>query len=95
MHASAGVTVDLSSPTAGVPGSTGIAHATAGDAGIGTDTFFGGIQVVRGSDFGDTLLGSNNFTGPEVFEGRGGDDFIDGRGGFDRVLYCGVPSTTM
>src|SRR6185436_920892 len=37
--------------------------------------------------FGDTFEGSNNSTGVEVFEGRGGDDFIDGLGGFDRVLY--------
>ena len=26
-------------------------------------------------------------TGPEVFEGRGGNDFINGLGGFDRVIY--------
>ena len=89
VHALDGVTVDLNLPTVGVPGSTGIAHGSApGDlAGIGTDTFFGGVQVVRGSDFDDTLLGSNNFNGPEVFEGRGGNDNIDGRGGFDRVFY--------
>ena len=37
--------------------------------------------------FDDTLQGSNNFTGPEVFEGRAGNDNIDGRGGFDRVFY--------
>jgi Ca2+-binding RTX toxin-like protein len=83
LHATAAVTVDLNFPT--VPGSTGIAHATAADAGIGTDTFFGGTQVVRGSAFGDTLSGSANFT--EVFDGGAGNDFIDGRGGFDRVLY--------
>ena len=87
VHASAGVTVDLNLQT--VANSTGTAHGTApGDlAGIGTDTFFGGVQVVRGSDFDDTLLGSNNVNGPEVFEGRGGNDNIDGRGGFDRVFY--------
>ena len=87
VHASAGVTVDLNLQT--VANSTGLAHGTApGDlAGIGTDTFFGGVQVVRGSDFDDTLLGSNNVNGPEVFEGRGGNDNIDGRGGFDRVFY--------
>ena len=33
------------------------------------------------------MTGTNNATGVEVFEGRGGDDFIDGKGGFDRVLY--------
>ena len=42
---------------------------------------------MRGSEFADHIVGSNNLTGTEVFQGRGGDDFIDGRGGFDRVLY--------
>ena len=54
---------------------------------VGTDTFFGGVQIVRGSGFADTLHGSDNLRAPEVFEGRGGNDFIDGRGGFDRVIY--------
>ena len=45
------------------------------------------MNFVRGSQFDDTLLGSNNFSGPEVFEGRAGNDFIDGRGGFDRAVY--------
>jgi Ca2+-binding RTX toxin-like protein len=69
------VTVDIAAGTA------------TGDASVGTDTFTG-VQIVRGSAFGDTLRGSNNAPGiAETFEGRGGDDFIDGRGGFDRVLY--------
>ena len=73
------MTVDLSA---------GTAHGTAsGDvANVGTDTFTG-VQIVRGSEFDDTLLGSNNTPGVEVFEGRGGNDFIDGRGGFDRAIY--------
>ena len=37
--------------------------------------------------FADTMVGSNNLTGVEVFEGGGGNDFIDGRGGFDRAAY--------
>ena len=78
------VTVDLLSPTAGMPGSTGVAHGTVSDAGIGNDIIFGGVTVVRGSAFADTLLGSNI---GDAFEGRGGDDFIDGRGGSDRVFY--------
>ena len=57
-----------------------------GDASVGTDAFTG-VQFVRGSAFADTLLGSNNLTGVEVFQGGGGNDFIDGRGGFDRVFY--------
>ena len=58
-----------------------------GDASVGHDTFTG-VSGVRGSSFGDILLGSNN--GPfttELFTGGGGSDFIDGRGGFDRAIY--------
>ena len=81
VNAAARVTVDLSLTT--LPGSTGQAHGTdPGDiANVGTDTFFGGVQFVRGSSFDDAIEGSNNFTGPEVFEGRGGNDFINGLGG--------------
>ena len=45
------------------------------------------MQVVRGSEFSDTFHGSNNLTGVENFQGRGGDDLIDGGGGFDRASY--------
>ena len=88
LSATAGVTVDLAA---------GTAQGTApGDlAGIGIDTFTGpnvgnfahGINAVRGSTFDDTLLGSNNATGTEIFEGWGGNDTIDGRGGSDLVRY--------
>ena len=74
LNATGPVTVDIAAGTA------------TGDASVGTDAFTG-VQVVRGSAFADTLLGSNNLTGVEVFQGGGGNDFIDGRGGFDRVLY--------
>ena len=48
----------------------------------------GGINKICGSEFGDTLRGSNNPANTaELFEGRGGDDFIDGQGGFDRAVY--------
>ena len=88
VNAAARVTVDLSFTT--VSGSTGQAQGTdLGDiANIGTDTFFGGVQFVRGSSFDDAIEGSDNFfSAPEVFEGRAGNDFINGLGGFDRVLY--------
>ena len=74
LNATGPVTVDIAAGTA------------TGDASVGTDAFTG-VQVVRGSAFADTLLGSNNLTGVEVFQGGGGNDLIDGRGGFDRVLY--------
>ena len=75
-NATASVTVDIQAGTA------------TGDSSVGTDTFTG-VTAVRGSAFDDTLFGSNNVTGPfvEVFEGRAGDDFIDGRGGQDRAAY--------
>ena len=73
MHATGPVTVDLAAGTAD------------GDASVGHDTFTG-VNRVRGSYFADTLLGSNNPSGTaEIFEGRGGDDFINGLGGFDRA----------
>ena len=71
LNATSGVTVNLATGTA------------IGDASVGTDTFTG-VSAVRGSNFDDTLHGSNNW---EQFEGRGGSDFIDGAGGFDRARY--------
>ena len=53
---------------------------------VGTDTFTG-VNGVRGSTFNDTLRGSNNLAGVETFIGGAGDDFIDGRGGFDRAIF--------
>ena len=57
-----------------------------GDASVGTDSFTG-VARVRGSHFNDTLSGSNNVSGTQQLEGRGGDDFLDGRGGFDLARY--------
>ena len=86
INATAGVTVDLAFTT--VSGSTGIAHATATDAGIGTDTIFGGVNAIIGSGFADMLYGSNNAGFPtETFDGGAGNDTIDGRGGFDLAVY--------
>jgi hypothetical protein len=82
LHATHGVAVDIQ------------AGISIGDASVGTDTFKG-VNNVLGSNFGDTLLGSDN--GPattEKFEGRGGDDYIDGRGGFDLAIYSHDPATT-
>ena len=97
MHATAGVTVDfaaqtLSSASVFGPAGTVVGHSfgtAPGDlAGVGTDTFVG-VNSVRGSYFDDFLYGSNNpFNTFENFEGRGGNDYIDGRGGFDRAVYA-------
>ena len=60
--------------------SAGIAHDGQG----GIDTLIN-IEGVRGSTFDDTLVGSNGVF--ESFEGREGNDYIDGKGGEDRVDY--------
>ena len=59
-------------------------------ADIGVDTL---IQVtqIRGSQFGDQLLGSDNDVF-ESFRGEAGNDFIDGRGGQDRIDYRNTPT---
>jgi Ca2+-binding RTX toxin-like protein len=65
-----------------------------GGPSVGTDTFTG-VNNVRGSGFADTLYGGNPASnGFETFEGRGGDDFIDGRSGFDRADYAYVGAVT-
>jgi Ca2+-binding RTX toxin-like protein len=72
----AAVTVDLAA---------GTAHSTVADnASVGNDTILGGVNSVRGSSYNDSLSGSAN---NEYFLGGYGDDFIDGRGGFDRAVY--------
>jgi Ca2+-binding RTX toxin-like protein len=73
----AGVSVTL--------GGSGIGTAT-GDASVGTDTLIS-IEGVRGSAFNDTLTGSNDAAIHETFEGREGNDLIDGMGGIDQVIY--------
>ena len=61
---------------------------TASGASVGNDTIVGGVNSVIGSNFDDELFGSNNAANTsEVFEGRAGNDTIDGRGGLDQVLY--------
>ncbi len=75
LHATSAVNVNLT---------TGIAT---GDASVGTDHFTG-VNRVRGSNFDDTLIGSNNPANTtEFFEGRGGDDAILGGGGIDAAVY--------
>ena len=85
LNATAGVTVNFTSWVAG-QGASGTAAAPGDLANVGTDTFTG-VQGVRGSAFDDIFHGSNNTSGVEVFQGRAGNDLIDGGGGRDRVLY--------
>jgi len=90
LNALAGVTVTMTSVGAGT------AHGTdPGDiAGVGTDTFTG-VSAVRGSDFADVFVGSANPAGTaENFIGGGGNDLINGDGGFDRAIYSGDGKVT-
>ena len=67
---------------------TGIAQSTAGGdaAGVGLDTFTG-VNQVQGSNFDDTLIGSNGAQA-ESFNPDDGNDNVDGGGGLlDRVSY--------
>ena len=50
------------------------------------------FNMVRGSDYGDTLTGSNTTTLTESFEGRKGDDTIDGMSGKDVARYDAAPA---
>ena len=52
----------------------------------GNDTLLN-FNHVRGSSFADTLTGSNRTDLTEQFEGKGGNDTIDGAGGLDLVRY--------
>jgi Ca2+-binding RTX toxin-like protein len=87
LNAAAGVTVDIAA-------GTGRGTAPGDLAGVGIDSFKG-VNTVRGSNFNDALAGSDNrvFTA-ENFEGRGGNDLINGRGGFDRAIYSNDPAVT-
>jgi hypothetical protein len=84
--------VDYSdAPTQG--GTTGLtinlaAGSTVTGAGVGTDTLVSGVNQVIGTAFNDHFIGTNNANLTfEGFEGMGGDDIIDGGGGFDRAAY--------
>ena len=81
-QATGGVTVDFSAGTA------------IGDASVGTDTL-SNVTRVRSSSSADTLLGTDE-TDFEEFQGRGGNDVIDGRGGVsDQVRYDGPTGATV
>jgi len=76
-----GVQVDLAAGT------------VTGGASVGNDVLMGGINQMRGSNFGDVLMGSNHgIASAEVYEGRRGDDTYSGRGGFDQARYDSDPT---
>ncbi len=61
---------------------TGVVH---GSYAIGTDTF-SGVNRIRGSAYDDQMFGTG--ASGERFEGLAGNDYIDGRGGFDTAGYA-------
>jgi Ca2+-binding RTX toxin-like protein len=63
-----------------------IAAGTAQDGFGSTDTF-SNITHLRGTNLNDTMFGSDITSVWEQFEGQGGNDYIDGRGGVDMVRY--------
>ena len=78
------ITFSLNGWTSTTSGASG---TVTGDGSVGTDTF-SGVGSVSGSSFADTITGSNNPNNTsEDFSGRAGNDFIDGKGGFDRAFY--------
>ncbi len=87
INATGGVTVDLQ--TGATPG-TGTAD---GDSSTGHDAF-SGVNAVQGSMFDDTIRGSNSTASTETFYGGAGNDFIDGRGGFDLATYNNIYFST-
>lgn len=52
----------------------------------GNDTLVD-ITSVEGSEYDDTLLGNNDPHGYDTFEPKGGDDYVNGRAGDNRVDY--------
>lgn len=76
--------------------SMGSATSLGSDAGIGVDAF-SNVFSVRGSAFGDVLIGSTNMPalGFEDFIGEAGDDLIDGGGGQNRANYFTSPSAVL
>jgi Ca2+-binding RTX toxin-like protein len=68
----------------------GAAAGSAKDGMLGTDVLTN-VEGVQGSDFNDILKGSDTGTF-ESFEGRAGNDSIDGLGGVDRASYATSPA---
>ncbi len=79
------------SPTGVVVTLGGLGNGTASDGFGGTDTLIS-IEEVFGSNHDDILTGSADATLYESFEGRAGNDTIDGKGGQNRASYDTSPA---
>lgn len=80
------------------PGSVYVDLANGYATGDGKDKFMGGVNAVWGSQYDDLIIGTDNpgspvepFINIETFIGVGGNDTIDGAGGFDRADYSELP----
>jgi Ca2+-binding RTX toxin-like protein len=82
--------VDYASSSAGASVTLGGASAGSASDGLGGTDVLKNIEEVRGSAFNDTLRGSDAAT-LEAFEGRDGNDSIDGFGGIDLASYESSP----
>ena len=92
-----GLLADGTTALRGIVGFTAVAGATGYAAG---DYLMSGISQIRAGAYDDTLIGggrtnsngsSSTVSGDNSFEGfrgNGGDDFIDGKTGFDRADYA-------
>ena len=87
--AAASVSVDLETSAIGTTNAVTVVGIATG-ATEGTDSL-NGVNAAQGSMFGDTLLGSSY---SNTFTGLGGDDYIDGRGGFDTASYNSLSTVT-
>ena len=80
------VSIDYATATAGID--IDLDAGRADDDGFGdTDMINGNVLGVAGSNFSDSIHGSDN---DEVFIGRAGDDDIDGGGGVDWLRFGGL-----
>jgi Ca2+-binding RTX toxin-like protein len=65
-----------------------LSTGTVSNDGMGGADTVSGMEVVRGSNNDDTLIGGNPDNDAfEMFRPRGGNDYVDGGSGFDRVRY--------
>ena len=78
--------MDYTSSTAGVVVTLNDTADGSASDGLGGTDVLRNIEGVRGSAFNDTLTGSDSAVF-ESFEGREGNDSIDGKGGVDRADY--------
>ncbi len=89
--------LDYGDATAGMTINLTLGKVDGSHAGVGIDSFSGGIIGIIGTDFNDVLVGGQadrnrtafelNGDRFEIFDGGKGNDFIDGGSGFDHAVY--------